>query len=919
MMIHFHDRSRRRRRHVHNKSKQKVGSTMLSPYYGNEQRTPPSLSSNPEVRCKIAALTGRIFLSFRFSLNPLFRIFHVTKQPPTQTQMTEIMTQQTQNDTDSCLLSPMMAIESQSPVVVIQPLGRLLPSGGGGQLPVPLMPDRIYCIGRSPKSDIRILCDEKEVSVNQKKRRDWAFGLISNRHCTIRCCGVTGAVVVEDCSGNGTSITSQGSHKLLYKGDTHELQSGDEICLLNPTIVQRKIRGVELSDILQRHSYVFIGHHNNNNTHQHHLPQSANKNNSNNGFTSVRVRDMALSVQFPPPPDRLFPINARETTHDTTTLKTANHQPPIGPPGTINGDYIISDVVLGTGTVGEVRRGVHRLTGEAVAVKIMSRAQLDSEAKLLERLSHPYIIRLIHVYYEPHTVYLVMELMERDLFDLLVNHEEPQGRFSEDTCRYIMRRLLAALHYLHEHAQIVHRDLKPENILVKKSDGANTKYTFKLTDFGLAKEYDSHGKLRTFCGTPQYFAPEVLSRAHTILGVGRYGKPADLYSLGVILHVMLTGCTPQLSSHTQMILWDSNDDAHISPLAKALVENLLHPNPSVRLTVVAACDDAWINISNNDCDGDTHRHPLDDPLLPDFQRRTRPSSVVPTAGAAVGSVKLLTGPLRVASIESSMVVKPSSISAEPVFLPAAAAKFATLKSPELNSDTMKQEDSFSSPTDAWTLDQLSKRPAAAAAPPPTQSRTMKSTGSLPQHQDKNEERRPLSPCNTNARRTKSSPSETPPTVLQNNISFDTSSLLRLHNSITPGTPFEPKDLTDDEVVSNFNNQTESVGTFGSTDEDAEEKKAPSPSSKPRRVSEMQTNNLTKPPAPPLPVPHSKKRGRAVAAAQNAAAKTDHNKKVAVNQKTKAGTRTRTTATSPVAQKGSKGQKSVKSFFSPPGK
>lgn len=65
----------------------------------------------------------------------------------------------------------------------------------------------------------------------------------------------------------------------------------------------------------------------------------------------------------------------------------------------------------------------------------------------------------------------------------------------------------------------------------------------KVTDFGLAKKASSEG-LRTFCGTPQYFAPEVLQRKNTIHGAGRYGKAVDMWSIGVITYVLLCGQFP---------------------------------------------------------------------------------------------------------------------------------------------------------------------------------------------------------------------------------------------------------------------------------------------------------------------------------------------------------------------------------------
>ena len=165
------------------------------------------------------------------------------------------------------------------------------------------------------------------------------------------------------------------------------------------------------------------------------------------------------------------------------------------------------------------------------------------------------------------------------------------------------------MYYLHETAKVVHRDLKPENILLRGNSEV------KLTDFGLAKQ-DSDGRLQTFCGTPQYFAPEVLNRAHTIHGRGRYGKPADLWSLGVVLYVMLTGCTPQFDA-TSKIEWDPAD-ASLSQGARDLILQLLDPNPATRATVMQCCEHPWILTFDP---SDTHQNPLHDPLLKDKERR----------------------------------------------------------------------------------------------------------------------------------------------------------------------------------------------------------------------------------------------------------------------------------------------------------
>lgn len=174
--------------------------------------------------------------------------------------------------------------------------------------------------------------------------------------------------------------------------------------------------------------------------------------------------------------------------------------------------------------------------------------------------------------------------------------------------------------------------MKPENILLRGDS------EIKLTDFGLAKQ-DSDGRLQTFCGTPQYFAPEVLRRAHTIHGRGRYGKPADLWSLGVVLYVLLTGCTPEFDAQSKL-QWDPADES-ISGYAKDLILKLLDPNPTSRATVQQCCEHAWVLIPDK---SDTHQNPLDDPALGPSEVPTKPDTKdgaekTMSAPASTGSLK----------------------------------------------------------------------------------------------------------------------------------------------------------------------------------------------------------------------------------------------------------------------------------------
>merc|ERR550537_671035 len=100
-----------------------------------------------------------------------------------------------------------------------------------------------------------------------------------------------------------------------------------------------------------------------------------------------------------------------------------------------------------------------------------------------------------------------MELLEGgDLLDFIMK----RGAFSENASRRIFRELLHAVDFLHKQ-NVVHRDLKPENLmLTSRTDEA----AVKIVDFGLAKNAPASKDCRTFCGTPQYFAPEVISTFH---------------------------------------------------------------------------------------------------------------------------------------------------------------------------------------------------------------------------------------------------------------------------------------------------------------------------------------------------------------------------------------------------------------------
>ena len=204
---------------------------------------------------------------------------------------------------------------------------------------------------------------------------------------------------------------------------------------------------------------------------------------------------------------------------------------------------------LGKGSYGSVYLCRHKKTRDAYACKVISMNRISShylrklhvEIAIMKEVDHPNVVKLKEVFFGSRTVYLVMDLCQGgELFDELTKAHK-KG-FDEPHAARILQDMLSAVSYLHHHG-IVHRDLKLENFLFEtKSVDSN----LKLIDFGLSKHFHDHEQMHQVVGSAYYTAPEVLK--------GHYDHRCDIWSLGIIAYMMLTGSPP--------FFGDSSDAIH---------------------------------------------------------------------------------------------------------------------------------------------------------------------------------------------------------------------------------------------------------------------------------------------------------------------------------------------------------------------
>ena len=254
--------------------------------------------------------------------------------------------------------------------------------------------------------------------------------------------------------------------------------------------------------------------------------------------------------------------------------------------------------VIGKGKFGVVNLGIHKKTGQQVAIKILNKENIKTledkelvqiEIGILKLCHHPNIVRLLDHLENNDYIYIVTEYIEGGTLGQYF--KKKKFNFSERQATNIMSQIASGIKYLQQYG-IVHRDLKPDNIMITQQNDFGV---IKIMDFGLSKIISPNERMVDGYGTLSYVAPEVLLRTP-------YNKEVDIWSMGVILFYMLTGKLPFRGKKEQEVAekivyedleFDEDDWEIRSQSVQDLIKCCLEKNREKRITIDEFINHPW--------------------------------------------------------------------------------------------------------------------------------------------------------------------------------------------------------------------------------------------------------------------------------------------------------------------------------------
>ena len=254
--------------------------------------------------------------------------------------------------------------------------------------------------------------------------------------------------------------------------------------------------------------------------------------------------------------------------------------------------------VIGKGKFGVVNLGIHKKTGQQVAIKILNKENIKTpadkelvriEIDILKLCHHPNIVRLLDHLENEDFIYIVTEYIGGGTLGQYL--KKKQFNFSERQASNIMSQIASGVKYLHQYG-IVHRDLKPDNIMITQQNDFGV---IKIMDFGLSKIVSPNEKLVDGYGTLSYVAPEILLRTP-------YNKEVDIWSMGVILYYMLCGRLPYRGRKEQEVAekivydeleFDEDDWETRSVTVQDLIKACLNKDKDKRIKIDEFINHPW--------------------------------------------------------------------------------------------------------------------------------------------------------------------------------------------------------------------------------------------------------------------------------------------------------------------------------------